>query len=456
MAVFIGLNLLWGWNRLLYSTDYDHYGYLTIANGGLALLFSARNNLFALIARVPSAVLLMYHRWAGIATAVHATIHLYGETHDWIIQHQVALEFTNTRIQVGLVAWLSLCLVFFTSLGFIRRNFFEVFYYAHALVIAFIVGALIHAEHAPEFLLPGLCLWFVDRLTRFVHNFRPVDVVSATTCPGGVIKFKLHGVRPRHPGQIVWVQFPAVSFFDWHPFTIASAPDNNETTLLLKGLGSYTRQIQELITEKESRDIPAESLPLKIRIDGPYGIGHIRWGVHPVTILVAGGAGITPGISIASHIIQQASRADVEITRGQTWNVHLLWMVRHQEHARWFSGELAQLSDIASRPELPATLDITIAITGIPTPRDSAPQPDEVSTTRDSHTGGDVVGQAHFIHGRPNISQYFQAISNRYRGMDAAVNVCGPRPLIWSVRRAAAKWSGQNVIFDVEEEVFEF
>jgi hypothetical protein len=62
LAVFFGLNIIFAWNRVLYAGGFNQYGYFTIANGGLALLFGARNNLFSLVARIPSNTLLMYHR----------------------------------------------------------------------------------------------------------------------------------------------------------------------------------------------------------------------------------------------------------------------------------------------------------------------------------------------------------------------------------------------------------
>jgi hypothetical protein len=71
------------------------------------------------------------------------------------------------------MAWLSLAIIFLTSLPFVRRHLFEAFYYPHFLLRVFTVGALIHTTNGPEFLLPGLSLWAVDRLIRFRQYFFP-------------------------------------------------------------------------------------------------------------------------------------------------------------------------------------------------------------------------------------------------------------------------------------------
>jgi predicted ferric reductase len=79
---------------------------------------------------------------------------------------------------------------------------------------------------------------------------------------------------------------------------------------------------------------------LKVRVDGPYGVGHVQWGFNPVTVLVAGGIGITPGIGIASYIIGQARRADVDIVDDDAWHVHLVWVIKDRTHTERFADQL--------------------------------------------------------------------------------------------------------------------
>jgi predicted ferric reductase len=171
----------------------------------------------------------------------YASLHLYGESRDWIKYNQAATTFANMRIQVGFMAWLSLALIFITSLGIVRRRQFKVFYYAHALFIAFIIRAFIHADHAPQFLLPGLCLWVVDPIVRFIQNFRSLQVTSIISYPGDVAKFKVRGFKTSSPGQIAWVQISEVFFLNWHPFAVASAPHDEEATFLIKNHARYER-----------------------------------------------------------------------------------------------------------------------------------------------------------------------------------------------------------------------
>lgn len=247
VSFFTFLNFLWGWNKFAYTTNYQLYGWLTIANGGLSLLVSARTNAFSRVARIPSAVLLMYHRWIGLATFVHATLHC-----SLIIQHYVQTDQFNTaaqapRIPVGIAAWISLAIIAITSVPKVfRRRWFEAFYYPHFFFLVFVAGALYHANKGPEFLLPGFGLWVIDRTIRFYNNFRSLNVKLATHYPGGVVKFNIEGVSPSQPGQMAWVQIRNISLFNWHPFTIASAPGQNGLTIAIRALGSFTKKVNNI------------------------------------------------------------------------------------------------------------------------------------------------------------------------------------------------------------------
>jgi hypothetical protein len=72
-------------------------------------------------------------------------------------------------------------------------------------------------------------------------------------------------------------------------------------------------------------------------------------------------------MSVASHIIRQAGQIDgrrSEVTQQQTRHVHLLWVVKDEQHIEWVREELQHLAVMAASPTARATFDLTIAITG--------------------------------------------------------------------------------------------
>ncbi|KAI9799433.1 MAG: hypothetical protein M1825_004533 [Sarcosagium campestre] len=466
LTALIGLNILWGWNRNEYTSDFQLYGWLTLANGGLTLLMAARTNLFAIVARIPSTTLLFYHRWLGRITAIHASIHAIFLMISYVKSEQLANVVRTPRIQVGLMAWISLLLILITSLAFVRRRLFETFYYLHALFLLFVIGAFIHATRAAEFIVPGLALWGIDRLIRFTYNFRRIEVVAVTQHPGNLTKFRITGPRSHGPGQIAWIQIPAVSLINWHPFTIVSVPSSSsEAMVAIRGLGGYTKKVQSQAAEfgnKEMITVGSSSClaPLKMRVDGPYGVGHLQWGRYPVIVIVAGGIGITPGITIACHIVDLARRMRGKVDVGQGWHVHILWVLKTAQYTTWFQEELAQLTAIAADPSIPMTFDLRIHVTGDKGSSLDVEKSNFEAGALTAEPGAHAMGpRSHIYSGRPDLKAYFQALRQQYLGLDAAVSACGPRSLIRSVRTAAVADQGHRDnrgAYYVEEEVFEF
>jgi NADPH oxidase 2 len=455
-TAFLVLNLIFSIQSNEFTADYTLYGWLAIANAGLAMLMASRNNLFASLLRIPSPVILQYHRWIGLATVAHATAHVSFNIQHYIETKQVTTSFRNHRVQIGLMAWIALIILLFTALPIVRRLFFEVFYYTHALFFVFVVGALIHASHGPEFMLPGLVLWGVDRAIRFAYNFRRIQVQSVETFEGDVTKFKVKGLRTCTPGQVVWLQIPMVSFVNWHPFTVASAPSGHDkaATIAVRGLGGFTKAVQYAdcngdVNQRGCASLDSNSMmshPLKMRLDGPYGVGSVSWGLLPVTVLVAGGIGITPGVSITSHLVRQAGFTSGS---GSESHIHLLWVVKDAQHIQWFADELTELATACEKSESPVTLDISIFITsGAHRAVHMSEASRELQDISSLHPWSIYLG-------RPDLKQWFRELKSRRLGMDAAVNLCGPRQLLKQARAVACGVSDREGLFFVQEEVFE-
>ncbi|KAG7294111.1 hypothetical protein NEMBOFW57_004175 [Staphylotrichum longicolle] len=399
----------------------------------------------------------MYHRWTGVAAVTHASLHFGLTAQQYVRTNQFGIVLENARIRVGIMAWAALALIFLTSLRIFRRRAFELFYYTHFAFLVFVAGGLYHAAYGSEFLLPGLILWVIDRTVRFCYNFRGVPLRSVTQYAGNVTKLKFEGIKTTYPGQIAWIQILSVSFANWHPFTIASAPGDNVGVIAIRALGGYTKKVQKFAVDGNSTmngnaDTQQLVMPeqVKMRIDGPYGVGQIQWTRYPVVALVAGGIGITPAISIASHIIKNATSSG---RVGPGWHIHLLWSLSDIKHARWFDEELRSLAMLASRSNTPVSLDISIYVTGRKLPAGA------ITNCHEEHEIGDLTkyeGPGEVCQGRPNLMQWFQHVKWVRAGLDVAVNLCGPRSLIDDARRAAAHVSSKDGLFYVQEEEFEF
>jgi predicted ferric reductase len=109
---------------------------------------------------------------------------------------------------------------------------------------------------------------------------------------GDVTKLTIRGVRAVRPGKVVWIQVADVSFFNWHPFTVASATRENEITVAFRALGGYTKRANMAVdTARKATGEGQKLQSLKIRVDGPYGVGHLQWGTTPSLFLLLAESG---------------------------------------------------------------------------------------------------------------------------------------------------------------------
>ena len=249
----------------------------------------------------------------------------------------------------------------------------------------------------------------------------------------------------------------------------------------IRGLGGFTKALNSLgsLDEKNGSGSGSGSIApgstLRMRLDGPHGVGGIKWGVHPITALVAGGIGITPGISIASHIVNTAvsPASPYSSPNAGVRHIHLLWILKDLSHASWFAEELSSLATLAESSNGKVTFDITIHYTsggGSGSNAGKAPiQTDNGSAMELADRSGlagreesltsafkGYSGPGTLVQGRPDIAAWFGRIREIRGGGDVAVNLCGPRMMIDSARKAAAKTSWEGGLFEVEEEVFEY
>ena len=131
------------------------------------------------------------------------------------------------------------------SLPFVRkRGLFEVFYWTHLLYIPFWILLIIHGpSFYIWFALPGL-LFLIEKIVRFYHrlvSYGKTYISSATVFPSRVTHLVIK--KPPnfhyHPGDYVFVKIKTIAAFEWHPFTISSAPELPGTNIQLRIMHNF-------------------------------------------------------------------------------------------------------------------------------------------------------------------------------------------------------------------------
>lgn len=100
---------------------------------------------------------------------------------------------------VGLIIWI-------TALPPIRRKYFEFFYYAHHLHLAFILFFLLHAGDRHFYLVfSGVLLFALDKILRIIQSRQTIRLLSACILPCKAVELTLRKSPSESPNLFVGV-----------------------------------------------------------------------------------------------------------------------------------------------------------------------------------------------------------------------------------------------------------
>ncbi|DAZ99873.1 TPA: hypothetical protein N0F65_008616 [Lagenidium giganteum] len=300
-------------------------GFNCLYNMAFLFLPATRNCAWMEFFNISYANGIKYHRWLGVVTVLTALLHCIGYYWMWIRKGQwkkQALPCFDCNIAKGdgFHAWFNvfgeLALICFliisvTSIPFVRRRFYEAFYYVHHLFIFAVIFAVMHWGPVIWWLLPTLVVYIISRSTSNANSFTPVPVKEFTALDNDIIKIVVgrSTLRDGHfrVGQFVYLNVPSISKLQWHAFTIASSPRTNGTTLtiLAKSLGDWTKDLVEYADECKKQHV----LPT-VYMDAFYGASLEMYEEYNTICLVGGGIGVTPLFAILEDIVAKLSNGE--------------------------------------------------------------------------------------------------------------------------------------------------
>ena len=213
----------------------------------------------------------------------------------------------------ALISLIIICIVVISSI-FVRlkKLNYEIWYYIHlflyvAILLAFghqmEVGSDINASvifkyywyFLYAFVFLNLIYYrFLRPLLSFCkHRFQVSGIQLETP---GVTSVYIDGQNMNdfrsNPGQFIFLRFLAKGFFwEKHPFSISGRLEEGKIRVSVKALGNFTKKIPKLLSGTYAI------------IDGPHGIFTSDNCKSSKFLLIAGGIGITPIISIAQEMV---------------------------------------------------------------------------------------------------------------------------------------------------------
>ena len=179
-----------------------------------------------------------------------------------------------------------------------------------------------------RFVIGPIVIYLIERLVRFIRGLFRREIAYYKLHPSSVIEIaiKNNGKNKINytAGQYVYLKVPSISWFEWHPFTITSAPDDENLTVHIRTAGDWTEKLRKSIQSKD----PSDKAPTfkHISVDGPYGSSAEDIYKYETVVLVGAGIGVTPYASILKDIWHKMNKSDMNL---KVRKVNFFWICQN-------------------------------------------------------------------------------------------------------------------------------
>jgi NADPH oxidase 5 len=408
------------------------FGAILNFNGAVILLPMLRN----FITRLRKTVLYNYiplddavtfHRFVGHLMFFSALFHIGLFILNFsTLENPLSFYLINTLPGItGISLILIFILMWVTALPFIRKGgYFKLFYISHYGYIFWLLILLLHGPSYWKWLIiPGL-LFIYERVKRSYSLIQETTVYDVALLPSNVLGFYMN--KPKtfnyNAGDYFFIKCPEISNFEWHPFTISSAPEDNEImSCHIRSVGSWTGNLLNYYKKLRNKDEVDRKIDITVFIDGPYGTASDKVFNSKVAILVSTGIGVTPYSSILKSLLY---RIYTNKDKNTPEKIYFYWQNRGQNSFEWFVDLLAEIEEI----DVDKRFNLNIYLTGTESQKDMksnmlyiAMDMKHKKTKIDLITGLKI--KTNF--GRPNWNQLFEEIAKEQEGKEVKIFFCG-------------------------------
>ncbi|KAG2597539.1 hypothetical protein PVAP13_5KG131735 [Panicum virgatum] len=263
---------------------------------------------------------------------------------------------------------------------------FNAFWFTHHLFVIVYALLIVHGiclylsrkwykKTTWMYLAVPVLLYVSERILRLFRSHDAVRIQKVAVYPGNVLALymsKPPGFRYRS-GQYIFINCRAVSPYEWHPFSITSAPGDDYLSVHIRTRGDWTSRLWTVFSEACRPPTDGESGLLradlskgisesnarfpKLLIDGPYRAPAQDYREYDVLLLIGLGIGATPLISIVKDVlnhIQQGGYVAGTEPEGSgktkkrpfmTKRAYFYWVTREEGSFEWFQGVTNEVAE---------------------------------------------------------------------------------------------------------------
>lgn len=388
----------------------------------------------------------------------------------------VAFLAANFATGPGVTGWImtaALGIMVFFAREKVRRATFERFWYSHHLFIVFFICWQLHGmfcmikpDRPPycssdtigvfwRYWLIGGVIWISERILREVRSRHYTYISKIIQHPSNVMEVQIKKEKTTtRAGQYIFLSCPEVSYFQWHPFTLTSAPEEDYISVHIRVAGDFTTALAKAVGcdfpqkggKGEKGDSPAggkvvgtntnpplnRALP-RVMVDGPFGSASEDFLNFETVLLVGAGIGVTPFASILKSIWYRMNNLN-NSKPTRLSKVYFTWVIRDYGTAEWFHSLLHAIEEQDTMGRIEINIYLTAKI-----------KEDEMNNIIVQDVGAEkdaitsLRAPTHF--GRPNWDRVFPSIVEKHPETDVGVFFCGPPQLSRLLHQMSNKYS---------------
>jgi NADPH oxidase len=366
----------------------------------------------------------------------------------------------------GVTGWIMTTILFimvYFAIEKRRREHFEWFWYSHHLFIIFFLNwqfhgmfCMIQPDRPPycsylsigvfwRYWIVGGVIWIYERILREVRSRHRTYISKVIQHPSKVmeLQIKKEKTTPR-AGQYIFLSCPEISYFQWHPFTLTSAPEEDYISVHIRVVGDFTTALAKAVGcdfDKEKgavivgtdTDSPINRILPRVMVDGPFGSASEDFLKYETVLLVGAGIGVTPFASILKSIWYRMNNFN-HSKPTRLSKVYFTWVIRDYGSAEWFHSLLHAIEEQDTTNKIEINIYLTAKVK-----EDDMNNilVQDVGAERDAITS--LRAPTHF--GRPNWDKVFGGIADAHPQTDVGVFFCGPAVLSKQLHLMCNKWS---------------
>lgn len=345
-----------------------------------------------------------------------------------------------------------------------RRAHFERFWYTHHLFIVFFICWQLHGmfcmikpDRPPycsfnnigvfwRYWLVGGAIWIGERVLREIRSRHRTYISKVIQHPSKVMELQIKKDKTTtRAGQYIFLSCPEVSYFQWHPFTLTSAPEEDYLSVHIRVVGDFTGALAKAVgCDFDSKDEknpaggkvvppPLNRVLPRVMVDGPFGSASEDFLKFETVLLVGAGIGVTPFASILKSIWYRMNNFNNSKSTRLS-KVYFIWVIRDFGSAEWFHSLLHAIEEQDTMNKIEITIYLTAKIK-----EDDMNNiiVQDVGAEKDAITN--LRAPTHF--GRPNWDRIFPSIAGKHPDSDVGVFFCGPPVLSKTLHQLSNKYS---------------